>query len=595
MNLQEMDVLQLLSENPSCRNQRVIAKESGLALGVANRVLQNLREDGLVNRQYGLTEKAEEMIRAGRTKRAVILAAGYGMRMIPINTEVPKGLLTVHGEVLIVRIIRQLHEAGIGEIHIVTGYMKERYEYLADAFGVSLLISRDYTTKNNLYSLAAAKDFLEDAYIVPCDLYFYKNPFHSAELYSWYMLSKEQAWDSEVFANRNREILYVDGNTLGNRIVGLAYLQKEDAVRAKARLLKAVEKRGNSREYWELIITEKARMTLPARLTEPEDVVEINTYEQLRELDYYNEQLRSEVFGTIENVLHIGFDDIRNVSYMKRGLTNRSFVFEAKGEAYIVRIPGWGTETFIDRKKEEQVYTLIRGKGLCDDNLYFNPENGLKISRYLPQVRLCDETSQQDIEKCMQLTRKFHEMKLQVNATLDVFEAIQYYEDLWNGTPSEYRDYAATKARCMAMQPFVKAHEHPFCLAHGDCKPDNFLFSRDSDGVERLQLIDWEYAFRCDPLVDLAGFITYRFADPAYADRVIDAYYPEGCTEDDRTLIYAYCALWALQTSNWCEYKMSLGVEVDEFALICYRNAKTFCKAFEERLKQTEGEEEHEG
>ena len=31
-------------------------------------------------------------------QRAVILAAGFGMRMVPINTEMPKGLLEVNGE-----------------------------------------------------------------------------------------------------------------------------------------------------------------------------------------------------------------------------------------------------------------------------------------------------------------------------------------------------------------------------------------------------------------------------------------------------------------------------------------------------------------
>ena len=70
----------------------------------------------------GLTKKAENEMEEKRPKNAVILAAGFGMRMVPINVEVPKGILEVHGEPLIERLIRQLLEAGVKEIDIVVEY-----------------------------------------------------------------------------------------------------------------------------------------------------------------------------------------------------------------------------------------------------------------------------------------------------------------------------------------------------------------------------------------------------------------------------------------------------------------------------------------
>lgn len=82
-------------------------------------------------------------------KRAIILAAGFGMRMVPINTEMPKGLLEVNGEPLIERIIKQLHEVGIQEIYIVVGFMKEKYEYLMDEYGVELVVNPDYAATAN--------------------------------------------------------------------------------------------------------------------------------------------------------------------------------------------------------------------------------------------------------------------------------------------------------------------------------------------------------------------------------------------------------------------------------------------------------------
>ena len=579
MNYQEMDILQVLCEDPELRSQRMIAEKAGCSLGIANRTLRSFQEAGLLDAQYRPTEKALEDARRCRPERAVILAAGYGLRMIPINTEVPKGLLSVHGELLVERLIRQLHEAGVHEIYVVTGYKKEQYEYLADAYDIRLLACRDYMTKNNLYSLYAAKDCLANAYIVPCDLYFYKNPFHTCEFYSWYMVSREETMDAEIRVTRNREIIYVDGESAGNRIVGLAYLKKEDAAAVRERLIKATANRSNSRAFWELTVTEKSRMTLPARWMDAEDVVEINTYEQLRELDYYNAQLRNEITETIQTVLSVRYEDIRNIRYLKKGLTNHSFLFTVNGAQYIMRIPGWGTN-YIDRKKEGRVYELIRGRNLCDENIYFNPENGFKISRYLPNAHICDEDNPAEVRQCLQLARKLHGMKLHLGEALDVFGAIQWYEDLWEGAPSQYRDYEETKAGCMALRNYVERHANPACLTHGDCKPDNFLFSVSRDGKESLQLIDWEYAFDCDPLFDVAGFIAYRPFDMDFTNLVINAYFPEGCSKENKLLLYAYCALWAMQTSNWCEHKMRQGVEVDEFAITCYRNAKLFCRLF---------------
>ncbi|MFR3046092.1 MAG: NTP transferase domain-containing protein [Veillonella parvula] len=69
------------------------------------------------------------------------------MRMVPINVEMPKGLLEIHGEPLIERIICQLHEVGIREIYIVVGFMKEQYEYLIDRYDVNLVFNNEYMKK----------------------------------------------------------------------------------------------------------------------------------------------------------------------------------------------------------------------------------------------------------------------------------------------------------------------------------------------------------------------------------------------------------------------------------------------------------------
>ena len=152
MNIAECNILMELQRSGST-SQRALARAVGHSLGVVNRSLKALHEAGYTDDGCRPTEKAAAEFRARQPRQAVILAAGAGMRMIPLNMEVSKGLLEVNGEVLIERLIRQLQEVGIREIYVVVGFMKEKYEYLMDAYGVELIVNPEYALKNNLHSL----------------------------------------------------------------------------------------------------------------------------------------------------------------------------------------------------------------------------------------------------------------------------------------------------------------------------------------------------------------------------------------------------------------------------------------------------------
>ena len=56
-----------------------------------------------------------------KVDNAIIMAAGTASRFAPLSYEKPKALVEVRGEILIERQIRQLREAGVDEIVIVTG------------------------------------------------------------------------------------------------------------------------------------------------------------------------------------------------------------------------------------------------------------------------------------------------------------------------------------------------------------------------------------------------------------------------------------------------------------------------------------------
>ena len=591
MNKQESDILNATLVEPFI-NQRILAEVSGHSLGIVNRSLKELIKSGYLDEEICPTIKTISEFKQKAPKRAVILAAGFGMRMVPINTEIPKGLLEVNGESLIERIIKQLHEVGIKEIYIVVGFMKEKYEYLIDEYGVELIVNADYATKNNLHSLYLVKEHLENAYIVPCDIWCDQNPFRQHELYSWYMVSDLVDNDSNVRVNRKMELVTVPESSGGNSMIGISYLIKEDAQIISERIEELCRNQKYDNSFWEEALYDKNRMIVAARVVHSADVVEINTYEQLRDIDSDSNQLKTDAIQVICKALDTKSEEITDITVLKKGMTNRSFLFTCGGKKYIMRIPGEGTDQLINRRQEAAVYQVIDGKNICDDIAYINPENGYKITEFLENARVCDPLKYEDVKKCMQRLRTFHELKLKVDHEFDIFGQIEFYETLWNGTPSIYKDYAKTKENVFSLKTYIDTHVQEKVLTHIDAVPDNFLFA-EQDGKEEVRLIDWEYAGMQDPHVDVAMFCIYALYNKRQVDHLIAAYFTEGCDESIRIKIYCYIAACGLLWSNWCEYKRNLGVEFGEYSLRQYRYAKDYYRIVQKELKkQKEREKE---
>lgn len=572
MNRQEQDILNILAGG-TFSGQRELAEESGYSLGVVNRCLRSLTETGYVRADGTLTQNGQALLAENRPRRAVILAAGFGMRMVPINTETPKGLLQVHGERLIDRLIRQLHQVGIRDIRVVVGFLKEQYEYLIDEFGVELVVNPDYARKNNLHSVDRVRSALSDCYVVPCDLYCTENPFRTHEFYSWYMVSEAPAPDSTVRVNRKQALIPVSEN--GNRMIGICYLTADDGRKVSEKVHALCLDSRMDGAFWEEALYAEGKMLPAARVVPEGQVVEINTYEQLRELDGDSDQLQNDAIGTICRVFDASPRDITHITVLKKGMTNRSFLFTCRGKQYIMRIPGEGTDRLIDRRQEAAVYGAIRDLSLCDDVYYIDPANGYKITAFLENARVCDPENPNDVRRCMAFLRKFHERRLHVGHSFDIFGQIEFYEQLWKGNPSVYADYRRTKEQILSLRPYLEAHAGEKVLTHIDAVPDNFLLTGDD-----IRLIDWEYAGEQDPHVDIAMFAIYALYDRAQIDTLIDAYFPEGCPGETRLKIYCYVAACGLLWSNWCEYKRQLGVEFGEYSLRQYRYAKDFYRIF---------------
>ena len=573
-------LLRELSNDPGL-TQRALASRVRTSLGSVNALLSEAKSAGLLNEDATLTPAGQKYLEPFRVDGAVILAAGFGSRFVPLTYERPKGLLKVNGERMIERQIRQLREVGITDITLVVGYLKEAFEYLIDLYGVKLLYNPDFSTMNNISSVYHAASLFEgrNMYLLSSDNWMRENLFHTYEPGSWYAAVHVSGETREWVLHYNKKEV-ITGVEVGGRdadvMYGPVYLSRAFSAALLPALKEAYRTPGKEQYYWENVYLDllAAKKAPPLSVNlQPDGVIyEFENLEELRAFDAsYRDHSDSKAMALISEVFQVPESQITGIECLKAGMTNRSFLFRIKGKAYICRIPGEGTEKLIDRRAEGESYRAIAPLGLAEELIYFNPENGYKISVYYEDARSADPESEADLRACMEVLKKLHRAPCRVSQRFDLGERIAFYESLClEKGEIPFLDYAEVREKMNRLLSWIHGLQRPETLSHIDPVYANFLFTG-----EGIRLIDWEYAGMADPLIDFAMATIYAEKDFAYAKRLLD-YYGDTDVPRERAeqLVIAYMALGGFLWALWAVYKEALGVSFGTYPLTQYRYAK---------------------
>ncbi len=134
-----------------------------------------------------VTDSGMEALAPYKVDNAIIMAAGRSRRCMPLSNYLPKGLFEIKGDTMVERQIKQLHDAGIKEIVLVVGYLKERYYEMAKKYpGLIVIDNTEWQEKNNMSSLYAAKDYIKSSYICCSDNWFAHNVYRDYVYDSYY-------------------------------------------------------------------------------------------------------------------------------------------------------------------------------------------------------------------------------------------------------------------------------------------------------------------------------------------------------------------------------------------------------------------------
>ena len=560
-------------------NQRAIAEELGFSLGTVNKLIQEAEQQKWITSEYELTEQGLQALEPYHVENAIIMAAGMSTRFAPLSYEAPKGLLVVKGERLIEREIKQLSEAGIKKITVVVGYMKEKMFYLADKFGVEIVVNEDYYRFNNCSSLMVVREQLGNTYICSSDNYFVENPFEEYVYRGYY---------STVFAQGETDEYCVvespDGTirevTIGGEnkwyMLGHVYFDRAFSEQFAPILEKEFKHEAYKLQLWEDYYARHVdTLVLEARHYSDEIIKEFDSLDELRAFDeHYLMHTNSTILLNICNTLNVTPAEIINIKPIKDGLTNTSFCFDCKGETYVYRHPGKGTQEYINRLSEAASMRIAAELEIDKTFVVMNEEEGWKISKFIKNARLLDYVDKEDIEKAVQLMTQLHRSGKSTPYEIEFEKGlVDFKEKLIKRNRFEFDDKEELEAMVGKIVGYLEQDQVKHTICHGDCYSPNFLVDEEGN----MSLIDWEYSGMGDPTSDIGTFVAcsdYTLEQAKEFIRIYLEHNPGVASERHFLgiigLVSYYWFLWAL-------FQESNGKPVGEFLYKWYRYTKQYC------------------
>lgn len=575
----QFEVLRALARSKAS-SQREVAKLVDISLGSANKAIRELQQDGLLADHFAITNTGLEELEPYRVKNAIVLAAGTGRRLAPLSFERPKALFKVRGEVLIERLIGQLRQAGVGEIYIVVGPMKESFYYLEDIQGVHLVDNPEYLFRNNHASLYAAREYLGRSYVCSSDQYYSKNFFNTYEYRSNCLVSKTggesldaklafELGANDVITGVSKE----DG--LAWRMNGPAYFDDSFAKKYLSILASEYDLPETEGKLWEAVyIDHTDELKMYARKVEENLIHEFRYLRDLCAFDTdFLENVDSAILDNICTTLNCRRDEISEVEPLDSGLTNLSVLFSCKGERYVYRHPGAGTEEIIDRESETYALKVASRLGLDTSFIYEDPKAGWKISKYIPGCTDFDYSDDRQVRHALQIARTLHMSDASSPWKFDFYnEGVRLSQLLKaEGWPLP-NDFDLLAKRIGSLVEPMRAGAGKPVLCHNDFYGPNLLVKGND-----ICLIDWEYAAMGDYGCDFGNFVSQGSGySVERALEVLPFYFGRPATDEEKLHCIICVAVVGWYWYVWALFKECKGSPCGEWTRIWYNAAKEY-------------------
>lgn len=514
-----------------------------------------LKEKKYIDENDKPTKTGIDELSKYKVDNAIILAAGMSSRFVPVSFEKPKGLIAVKGDVLIERIIKQLQEKNVKDIVVVVGYMMEKFLYLREKFGVTLVVNDEFATKNTHSSIYHARQYLGNTYICCSDNYYPENPFHEYEYRAYYcsVYLEGISYVERAFTFDETGLIYDTNKPSNNQWImfGHAYYDHE-FTRDFVPILESYYGRdGVENLYWENVYAENLdKLSMYIKQCQDGEILEFDSMDELKVFDPdFIAHNNIKIFENICSVLNCSIQDIKDIEVIKKGLNNRSFKFLVNDNYYIYRHPGNTASAVIDRKKEAVSLNIAKKLGIDDTLIHVDDVEGWKISKFVDVKETFNFENLQHIKLLAGSLKVLHDSNIKVGFSFNYYDEAKKLIDFVRVIDnSAYGRLVQAQEKVKPIVTFLENDSWQTSLCHNDIYEPNLLITED-----KLELIDWEFAGDSDIGFDICKLFSLNSPSFSEVDKWLYMYYGRETTKEEKlhlfscaSIIYYYWFVWSV-------------------------------------------------
>lgn len=259
---------------------------------------------------------------------------------------------------------------------------------------------------------------------------------------------------------------------------------------------------------------------------------------------------KADAFSALQSMNYYTPDELLRLTIERLGgLTNKVYMVASPRGRHVLRIPGKGTEEYINRRVELVAARAASDVGISPKLLVSN-DNGLLLSEaILNSVTMSPAKFNENaaaIRRAAQALRTLHKSGAVFDFRFELFAMIDEYLKILSTKDVELPEgYQRALESAEEVRAALNAHPLPIAPCHCDPLSENFI-----DTTYRMWIVDWEYSGMNDPLWDVGDFAVEAELTPENEKVLLSAYFgsPPTAAELGRYVIYkAMCdLLWTL-------------------------------------------------
>ncbi|MDW0114030.1 winged helix-turn-helix transcriptional regulator [Sporosarcina saromensis] len=615
--MEKFKLLGLLLDNPTM-SQKKIAEHLSISIGKVNYILTELIDDAYIdidksnkNYQYRVTEKGRLFLldeidgfqktklslhseKRKKVKNAVILAAGSKEDFTQ-----PVCLMEIEPKLtLLDRTLAILHNNGIEKIFIVTGYKKDAFSDIHLPGNVKMVENTKFQWTGSMASLATVANVLDDDFLLLEDdtlieeVAIKKLLDHPER--DCVLIMNESGTRDEAYVEIKNNHLYKISKDIHqlNRIDGEMAGVSKLSYGFFSEMITEYQSNMNPFMNYEYMLLDVSRKIDVGYLkisdlvwTDIDNDIQLkNAREKIYPLLKRKEEKAKieRLKKYIESALGVPCEDVHNIRAFG-GMTNVNYRVTIGEDDLVVRMPGVGTEDFINRQEEKDNLILSAKIGINPEMIYFNAETGLKITRMIPDAETLTEsmTKKENIMGMVtDVLLQLHNSEEKMKNDFELFRLMELYEgNIIKAGAAFYEGFEEAKASVYKVKDHYESLTIKKCPTHIDALHQNFIKS----GDHKLYLIDWEYSGMFDPLWDLATHSIESEFTKLEEELFLQYYFKRNPTpeEEERILIHKIFQdyLWTM----WTIFKEAKGDDFGSYGKDRFTRLKANLQEYNKR------------